>query len=86
MSKERIRKERRRIVLTAKTQIIDSIKLEMPNSIYESIIEESIEKAFSLKESDFNNILQWCFNYINKQKDSDEKKRLIEELTKLGCL
>ncbi len=31
-------------------------------------------------------ILQLCYNYINKQKDSDEKQRLIEELGKTGLV
>lgn len=30
--------------------------------------------------SSLNNTLQWCLNYINKQKDSDEKTALIKEL------
>lgn len=33
-----------------------------------------------------NNALQWCLNYINKQKDSDEKTALIKELNKLNDL
>ena len=33
-----------------------------------------------------SDMLQWCYNYVNKQKDSDEKQRLIEELKKMGCL
>jgi len=50
-----------------------------------------ISKAHELVEKsnvihDVSNMLQWCYNYVNKQKDSDEKKRLIEELKKMGCL
>lgn len=53
-------------------------------------VEKAIDKAFErgkeLAIHDVSNMLQWCYNYVNKQDDSDEKQRLIEELKKLGCL
>lgn len=51
-------------------------------------VEKAIDKAFNRGKEldDVSNMLQWCYNYVNKQDDSDEKQRLIEELKKLGCL
>lgn len=42
------------------------------------------EVFYSKNES--NDMLQWCYNYIQKQKDSDEKKAIISELKNRGCL
>lgn len=30
-------------------------------------------------------MLQWCYNYIRKQKESDEKKCIMAELERLCC-
>lgn len=35
--------------------------------------------------NDVSNMLQWCYNYIQKDEDSDEKKAIIKELKKLCC-
>lgn len=43
-------------------------------------------KHVELTIHDVSNMLQCCYNYVNKQKNSDEKKLLIEELKKMGCL
>ena len=40
----------------------------------------------SEKSDDVSGLLQWCYNYVNKQKDSDEKEKIIEELKKMGCV
>jgi hypothetical protein len=43
-------KQRRKIVLEAKIQIIDAINLGSPTSIFECIIEESIQKAIDYSQ------------------------------------
>ena len=35
---------------------------------------------------DVSNILQWCYNYIKKYKDSDERTAILQELKNKGCL
>lgn len=48
---------------------------------------ESVNEGLTKSEanSSLNNTLQWCLNYINKQKDSDEKIALINELNTLNA-
>jgi hypothetical protein len=43
-----VKKEKREIVLKAKTQILEAIRLKMDTGIYEDIIIEAIEKSNTL--------------------------------------
>ena len=45
---------------------------------------EEIVKLFSLHT--VSSTLQWCYNYVNKNKDSDEKTSLLKHLKELGAL
>ena len=60
-------------------------KEETLNSV-ENAIDKAFDEGKELAIHDVRNMLQWCYNYVNKQEYSDEKKGLIEELKKLGCL
>jgi len=44
------------------------------------------ELAGNTPKNESNDMFQWCYNYIQKQKDSDEKTAIISELKNRGCL
>ena len=48
---------------------------EDPLTDSEMVILDLYEQIEELKD-----MLTWCYNYVNKQEDSDEKKRIIEEI------
>lgn len=35
-------------------------------------------------QTDVSSTLQWCYNYVKKQKESDEKTALIKHLIECG--
>ncbi len=53
-----------------------------PKTIRGYLYPLSVERAATNKHTEVSGLLQWCRIYINKQPDSDEKQRLIEELKK----
>ena len=52
----------------------------------EKAIDLSFDKGKELAIHDFSSTLQWCYNYVNKNEDSDEKTALIKHLKDLGAL
>lgn len=42
------------------------------------------EVVNNLHKADLTSTLQWCYNYIKKQKESDEKTALIKHLIECG--
>ena len=53
-------------------------------------VEKASDRAFDngkeLAIHDDSSTLQWCYNYVNKNEDSDEKTALIKHLKELGAL
>lgn len=70
----------------------DRIKLAefcAKNGIYlkEPILEEQIlveVESLEAKVEEQRSMLQWCYNFVNKMLQSEERDRIIEELEKLG--
>jgi len=70
---------------------------EKKNELFESLVKtcasykEDIKTHLSdceifYSKNDDKELLQWLYNYTNKQKDSDEKQKIISELKNRGCL
>ena len=59
----------------------------IPDEVLELMKDSAIEKLNSKGNlSNSSSTIQWCYNYINKQKDSDEKIALIKHLKDLGAV
>lgn len=73
--------------------VLPFIDDDFKNEMFEQCLDTCIKYKKDIKthlsdcEVFYNNdMLQWCYNYIMKDKDSDEKKRIIVELKNRGCL
>jgi predicted ATP-grasp superfamily ATP-dependent carboligase len=49
-------------------------------------LKAEIEQLILSGVSNQRELLQWCYNYINKQKNSDERTAIIKELKNNGAL